>query len=375
MTDRKTWTYSVGRWGVSRVRVYERYPGGPLQIEWTGGKRQTLANLAQKPITDRGLAKRVANRLSERLEQEAHRGAAKRILDDLAPRPLRELFRRYHDAKESGWSEEHARVQRQVRDWWLRQLGAQRSIQEITEAVVERTVLEAGDREGWSGRTRAKYLRYIKAAFRYGHRKLRWLKEDQDLKGVELPKANSGGPSYEPGDIPKLRAAAPSISVEAEAALEVAYDTQARSRALRHLKASDVDGVLVTFRDEHDKVGRTRVAVLSETAANAVRRLKEAHPERDWLFERDGEPITYDALLWMLRSVEEAAGIEHVTGRGWHAIRRRAITDARRAAGDMGVVSRQSGTDEATLRRIYEQDDLSPKRDLARAMERLRRET
>lgn len=369
--SQETWSYSTGSRGVSRVRVYERYPGGPIQVEFTGGKRQTLANLEDVPITDRALATQIANRLSERLANAARGSVARQVLGIPQGRTLRELLDRYHRDTESEWGEEHARTQRHLKAWWLERLGGQTDIRKITEASVEAEIRRAVDARDWSPRTRQKYLRYIMAAYRFARRKLKWIREGEDLTAVDVPRPSRGGPSYSHPEMLKLLEAAPGVDLRASAALEVAYDTQARSKALLHLRVEDYDDGLLIFRAAHDKAGNERVAVLSPTARARVEQLIRETPG-PWLFMENGRRLSYDRLLDLLRDVETAAKVPYVESRGWHAVKRRGVTDARRAVGSMAAVSKQSGTLASTLERIYEQDDLEPKRAVADAMERLR---
>lgn len=356
------------------MRVYERRKNGPLQVEFTGGERQTLTNLEGVPVTDKELAVKIANRLSERLAEGARRKAARGVLGLAESRTLEELFHRYHKDLSAGWSDGHRRHQDALREWWLYALGGGTIIYEVTEADVEREIRKAASARDWSPRTQQKYLRYIMATFRYAHRKLRWLREEHSLSGVTVPKPDRGGPSYSTEDLTsRMLPTAPGVDLRAAGMLEVAYDTQARSRAILHLQIEDLDGDLLTFRAEYDKAGKTRVAVLSPSARRAIERVvRELRPSR-WIFESDGERMSYDTALGLLRQVEEAAGVPHVKGRGWHAVKRRAVTDARAAVGDMGAVSKQSGTLASTLEAVYEQDDLGPKRRVADAMESLRR--
>lgn len=367
----KLWSYSTGIPGLSRVRVYERRPGGPLHIEFTGGDRQTLSNLANRPIVDHTLATKIANKLSNRLERTGTRQSAREVLGLAAERTLSQLTARYHADRGDGWSQEHRRHQERLRDWWLERLGPRTLVYQVKEADVEAAVRKHGTE--WAKRTRQKYLRYVMALYNYAHRKLRWIKEEDALRGVDMPKPSRGGPSYSHPEMIAMLRKAPDVDLRASAALEIAYDTQARSRALLHLGTTDVSGPEVTFHAAYDKAGQARVAVLSPSARKAVERLLEAHSGSEWLFEDDGGRMGYDQLLRLLRAVEKAAGVAHVKGRGWHAVKRRAVTDARQAVGDMGAVSKQSGTLASTLERIYEQDDMEPKRGVAEAMEQLRR--
>lgn len=356
------------------MRVYERRKDGPLHVEYTGAERQTLANLEDVPITDKDLAVKIANRLSERLAEGAKRQAARAVLGLAESRTLEELTHRYHKDLTESWSASHRRHQEALRDWWKARLGPGTIIYQVTEADVEREVRKGAKARDWSPRTEQKYLRYIMALFRYAHRKLRWIKEEHSLSGIEVPTPSRGGPSYSREElVRRMLPAAPGVDTRVSAALEVAYDTQARSKAILHLQVDDLDGFELTFRALHDKAGKQRVAVLSPSARRALERLIEERQPTRWLFEEDGKRMSYDHLLALLREVEEAAGVPYVKGRGWHAVKRRAVTDARQAVGDMGAVSKQSGTLTSTLERVYEQDDMAPKQAVASAMEGLRR--
>lgn len=369
------WSYSTGRRGQSRVRVYERVPGGPIQVEFSGGDRQTLTNMQELPVTDRELAKKIADALSRRLEAGSARKVAREVLGLEEARTLSELLKSYHEDMTPEWGESHRVGQERLQKWWLSRLGAKATLHTLTEGDVERAIRLDVGAKGWSARTRQKYLRYIMAAFAYGHRKLKWIVEGNQLTGIALPRPSRGGPAYTHGEMIRLLNAAPGVDVRAAAALEVAYDTQARSKAILHLRPQDYRGDgLLQFWAEFDKAGKDRTTALSPTATRHVEALVEAQKDRPWLFEEGGRRMPYDSLLRLLRAVEKAAGVPHLEGRGIHAVKRRSVTDARRAVGDMGAVAKQSGTLASTLERIYEQDDMEPKRAVAAAMERLRKE-
>lgn len=354
------------------MRVYERYPGGPIHVEFTGGGRESLRNLADVPVVDRALAVRIANRLSQKMDEGSTKSVARELLGLKERRRVEELLERYCRDHETSWSESHRRSQARLRDWWTDRLGADTALVEVTEAKVEAVVRKAGDARAWTKRNRQKYLRFIMAAFRYGRRKLKWIEPKDELTGVDVPKPKRGGPSYTRDEMRRLLEAAPSVDVRVSAALEVAYDTAARARAIRHLRWEDLDDELLTFRAKYDKADKARVAVLSGTSQRAIRALREERGDRGWMFGTGARPLSYERMRELLWEVEDAAGIPRRQGFGWHSVKRRATTDARAALGDMGPVSKQSGTLASTLELVYDQDDLEPKRRMAEAMEALR---
>lgn len=369
------WSYSTGTWGVSRVRVYERYPGSPLHIEWTGKKPQSLKRVTGKSIRDRGLATRVANRMSQTLEH-APKAELREALGMPERRTLGELLERYHADHEGRWGKKHGEAQRMNRKYWTQRLGADTDLREINEAVVERVADQDAKREKWASRTQEKRMKYLSATFRFARRKLKWIGEREDLTALDSPRPDVGGPSFSHPEMMALLQWGPEAGNAVDVAVNITYDTQARSKAVRHLRAEDYlgDG-RVRFRAEYDKAGKERVAILSPTSQWKVEaRLRDSEVKRSgWLFPGEDGPIGYDQFRRWLHDLCELAGVPYVEGRGWHGIKRRSVTDARNELGSMGAVSRQAGTTEATLLRVYEQDDEGPKRKVADAMERLRR--
>lgn len=86
----KNWSYYTGVRGESRVRVYERYPGGPLQVDATGLPRQALQKAFGVPVVDKTIAVVFAHRLSDRLSNGATGKSAADVLG-LKPEPAAPL--------------------------------------------------------------------------------------------------------------------------------------------------------------------------------------------------------------------------------------------------------------------------------------------
>lgn len=377
MSDSELWSYSTGQWGESRVRVYERYPGSPIQVEFTGGKPQSLKGLTGKSIRDKTKAERIANRMAERLARE-HSESVDELLGVPKRRTVGELLRRYHADMESEWGGKHTKTQRQLREWWTQRLGEDTDLRAVTEATVEDVVRRESKSNGWKPRTRQKYLRYIMAAFRYARLKLKWIRERDDLTAIDVPKADRGGPSYSKPEMHQLLKAAPGVDWRVDLALNLAYDTASRSKAIINLRVSDYTGEgVVRFPAEWDKTKAHALVPVSPTTqwkVEAALRRPEVKAS-GFLLPENGKPIRYDQLLELLEDVEAAANVAKVERRGWHGVKRRAVTDLRAQAAKAGLltaVSKQTRTSEETMRAIYEQDDMEPKRALAAAMESLR---
>lgn len=95
-------------------------------------------------------------------------------------------------------------------------------------------------------------------------------------------------------------------------------------------------------------------------AQSAVERLGT---ERGPLFpDKHGDPCSpWIALRW-LHEAEEAAGVPHVKGRGYHGVKRRFVTGLLSETGDADLVGRVTGTSTtALIEQTYRQqsdDDL-----------------
>ncbi len=104
---------------------------------------------------------------------------------------------------------------------------------------------------------------------------------------------------------------------------------------------------MVRFPGETDKARRT-----GEAAVVGL-------PERtDWTV-----PSSDTCTDW-IAAAEELARVPHVSGRGWHGLKRLYAT---LTTGMVGA-DRQSGTRKETLESHYRQDVLEPKAEVARAL-------
>lgn len=371
------WSYSTGTWRYNRVRVYERRPGGTLHVEWTGGPRQTLANLNNEPVMDRDLAVKIADALARRIDQGRRAKQARELLGLPEQHTLEQLLDRYHRAKEGDWSPGHLRQQRQIRDFWLARLGPNRTLRPAPVTEVEQAV-----RGKKTPRTRQKYLRYIVSAYRFAERKLKWIDTSENLSPVDLPKARGQSLPHSLAEVLAILDAAPAVDLRVAVACELAYMTGRRANAIRQVRSDtyrvEGDYGVVSFPASTDKARRESEVYVTGQTRERIEMLLQRPLVRSsgWLLpdgdlDRGGptEPVTYDWLLYWFRKAEEAAGVPHVKGRGLHGFKRRFAT---MAAGHPGA-SPQAGTDRRTLERIYEQDNPDAKKALADQMETLRR--
>lgn len=382
------WRYTAGEKGVNRVTVYERRDSPVIQIEWwddTGRNQKSLRTAIGEPVTDRDLAIKICERAAAAQKAKRNRRAAALLgLKESAGgggHTLQELTDRLWAVRSPSWSQKYTQNQQTQRDFWLEKLGPETELLEITPAVVEGVVQQASAERGWSTRTQQAYLRFVVDAMHFARKKLRWIGEQDDLAGaVDLPKPKGRLPSYTTEEVVKLLDASKEMDPRLWAAAEIAFGTGRRVSAVLALAVDDVgeDGRTVRFDAETDKAGQHGLAVLPETAQEALQALLDepAVLRTGYLFpnfldpERADGPIGYRSALNWLREAEEAAGIPHVKRRGWHALKKAFAT----LVTDRRAASRQSGTLESTLQRHYENEVPGMREAVAEEIERARRQ-
>ena len=298
-------------------------------------------------------------------------------------RTLLDLLRRLHADKAADWSHAYNRAQERYRRFWLRALSPNHPLP-LTPADVEKRARIAARVRSWSLRSHYACLRYIVDAAYYGQRKLKWYSEADNLSAVTFPRVQSVSRPYSVDEMTRLLAVSPAVDLRAAVALHIAYDSQRRATAILSLRADayaveEIKGKaygVIQFPGHTDKARRSGRVVLTDIGRQLVEALL-ATPEvkaSGFLFpgakrssERPLNRITFRTFCKLLNRVEYAAGVEHVKGRGLHGVKRRAVTDGARVA-SLAAVSSQSGTNAETLRRVYLQDDLPLKADLADAL-------
>lgn len=384
---RKFWRHSEGVKGVNRITVYEREAGASLYLEWRddlGRHQQVLKTVVGHPVTDKALAVELCKHLAEKQEQRRNASAAELIFGGKKPRSLGDLLERLHADKGAKWSEKHRKEQDRFRAFWTAKLGADAKLTRVPPALVERIVREAGELRKWSPRTRQARLRYIVDAFSYAQHKLKWITERHNLSAVEIPQPESRGASYTRDEVTRLLPALYRVDLRAAFVGEVANQSGRRLNAIRTLETSALKIVthegervgVLTFPGETDKARRSgEVALYGRALAVAEELLTMPAVRKSGYFCPQGplkKPGKQRAELTHARSfqrwledAEKIARIPHVKGRGFHGIKRRFATDTT----DRRAASKQSGTNEDTLSKHYEQDDFAPKLRLVKNLE------
>lgn len=372
------WSYKCGLKGLSAVRVYERSVSSALYIEWfvtvvdeRGRRRRKRVQRALRDRegnkvanTPRGrqLAVRIAREYAAQAERHSHRQIETALFGE-TDHTLSELLARYHRSKEQRWSPQEARSADRFRRFWLDAFGPECPITQVRPAAVEDLVAAMGV----SDETKRKHLVYIKAAYRYGRRKLGWLGEGQDLAAVDTPRVR-----YEP--IPAYaRDEALAVLRELEKIGpgpawmgHVAFQAGRRDNAIRHVRKEDVlevheDYSVVRFRAEYDKARKESVVALRGRAHElTVQLLREPG---EWMLGKEVPNATHCLRRW-LRKAEQRAGVPYKKRRGWHGFKKRYATEAEGIPG----FDDQANTRKETLKTHYTQDELERKLRVAEHM-------
>lgn len=350
-----SWRYTVGNKGVNRVTVYERPDGTCIAIEWwdnEGRHRERLKDDIGHPVTDRELAKKIAQRAAAAQDRKRNQQAAE-LLGLPSDRSLKELLNRRHADLAKKWTDKYRKSRDRLRTFWLDKLGDVR-LTAVSPALVERIALEAqAEGKAKSDRWRQDVLRYLVDSFIYAEKKLKWIEPRHNLSAVEVPTAKGRSEAYTLAEARKLLRALWKVHPVAGWCGQVCAHAGRRIGAVRRLRPSDVrtEGrwTFVTFPGETDKARNTGTAALYDLPART-----------DW--SEPSEDVCGD---W-LRDAETRAKLPHVAGRGFHGLKRLYATLTTGMAG----ADLQSGTLRETLEKHYRQDTVDQKTAVAKHVAR-----
>ncbi len=151
------------------------------------------------------------------------------------------------------------------------------------------------------------------------------------LKGLPYPSGdNPHRPMLTPDRYKKMREVAPKVHPLCDTFFVLAHETGHRAASVRQLRWSDInlEGGLIRWRAENDKIGFQHTTPLSQTAIEALERLQKAQGAIGdcWVFPSvtfPEKPLAREtATKWWL-DAERLAGLEHVHGMGFHSARRK----------------------------------------------------
>lgn len=359
MSD-KPWRRSFGRKGVNRVTVYERPDGSSIYIEWwddNGRNREVLRRSIGTPLTDRDKAVELAKMAA--VEQEKKRNAkAAELIGLPVPRSVSELLAELHETRAPDWSERYAKEQERYRAFWEDRIGST-VVTNVRGALAERIA-----RKHYSDKVSARRhaLRYLIDAFNFAEKKLKWIEPRFNLSDVDLPKAENVSRAYRLDEARKLLPAMEEVDWRLGFIGHVMMLTGRRAGAVRRVPSKPGwfedhgDFGIIHFPGETDKA---RNMGESAVYGHALRLARKAAGGR-W------RSPTRDQVRGWTEEAERRAGVPHVHRRGIHGLKRLYATLSKGHAGR----EKQSGTTGQTLDRVYVQDVLEPKVELARFLAR-----
>ena len=351
----RRWVFKTGPHG-SRVTVEERKPGGPVRLKSFDSRslayRTRSLKFAVRDTKGRLIpgaverAKCAASDLSNRL---IHGQAVTRAttVGELIKRfrldELPSMEKRYRKAVERELTllETFLGSRFEVEKLSPREWGAlprQRSSGEI-DATGSR-VASTKERRGVGARTVAISLKTLRQVCRWGSTCRRadgsFLVSHDPTRGLNAPtEKNPTRPLIDDTEYEALIEAADSVHPYVRSLLIIAGETGRRIGAIVTLRYSDwlpKDGAhgALRWRADSDKLGQDWVAPVTPRARQEIERLRRLRPgvgEAN-MFPApasDGPMDVWLATKWWNRT-EQAAGVPHRPGQGWHALRRRFAT-------------------------------------------------
>jgi integrase len=299
---------------------------------------------------------------------------------------LSHLLTKYHDSRKAGtWSSGHKRDQERARKFWLEAFGDDRPCHAITADEIETVAQARASQDGWTVRTHRKYLKYLRAAGRFGRRKAGlfpdlnvdpWASVDLPTEGQaprERP-VDSAEMVYAPEQVAKLCRTDPGVDWRVTLAANIAADTDRRIGSIRFLRTADVTvqpgRVWLTFAGASDK-GRkaSEVPVTADTFNLVLQALERPEVQaHGWLLPggREGKlrgssahwggfDITGSAgPIRKLHDAEDKLGIPRVKGRAYHGLKRAHVSASyEEAGGDETKVQRLTGNSSASVLRKH----------------------
>jgi len=365
--------YSAGQRGVNRVVIYERKRGGILQIEyWLGKKRVQVSTrtilgfpMLAKTAKDRKLARRVADKVAAE-HRRTWREYADNYVRDEGGKTVGELLKALHRDRESEWSDRYRQEQAHYRLWWTSALGGAKVLTAVSPALVRRCVADGTAEKGWGATTQRYYLRYIKEALTWAVRE-GWL-DKSPLEGLRFPKLNQKREAYSRDELTRLLPALVEVDLRAGTIAHIAYWTGRRMSSIRQLRWDDIDGNVIHFPPETDKVGNAGAALIPEPVRVLIEGCRSYGSEH--LFPGADGPITKTPLYKFLREAERRAEVPRKKQRGYHSLKRAFATDSQALPGRKF----QAGTTEEMLDGRYVHFDRAQAEELLRGLEERRKE-
>ncbi len=366
--SRRCWSKSIGERG-SRVRLYEKYPGGPIMRSvFVNGKevRKSLGHRDKEKAIRQGYEMLSALLANEKALDE--RSLTLGMLADLY------LQSPAHLSKKERTQRADERTLRRVVGF----LGPARNVESLSESDVKRYTMARRQGDGSlprvqpgrqvRDRTIEADLVILLAALNWAVRERttegRRLLKENPLFGARLPREkNPRRPVMMHDEYLKLVDVAERVHPLLDLALIVAEGTGRRISAWRNLRWDDVDfdAGTVRWRAEHDKKGFEQVVPISEPVRDALaaaRRAQQAIGNTPVFpaAKNPAEPCSRHLFDDWLRKAFRLANVTPRPGGMWHSIRRKWATE-RKGYPVKDVAAAGGWKTEETLVTSYQQAD------------------
>jgi len=389
---KRTWSFSTGRRGQNRVRVFESEPGGILYGEMRDDTLASGYRCVSLSHTDRDLATEWAEDQSAKLQ------LGQSIVSGHVPTVAKvfSLYRRYQTPKKSV-SERDADNRRM--EMYTRVLGSKADLRKLgmreldtfsqarkSGAIDPRgnLVPDPDKRRRVRDGTVAGEITFLTSVINWAckcREDGEYLMRENPIRGYEIAgEKNPRRPVMVERRYMKLREAAPRVTqavgqgrfrrdVRAPLleVIDLAYHTGRRIGAILALEWEDLslsDGPYgkVRWRADVDKMGKEWFAPLNGEARAAVDRLLAERAEREvltYLFPQvkdASKHVRVDVAASWLQRAEEEAGLEKQDGSLWHAFRR-AWATRRKWLPDVDVAQVGGWSDLQSLKTSYQHAD------------------
>jgi len=336
---KSNFSYSAGGWGENRVRVYTRSGSPMIQIEVDGGSGKQRRSLG---FSDTERAKKLADRLAAELRDRP----STLLTETPTLRVLFDNYLKYRTPDKKDQKRQHDRATLgMLQDFFGPNTKAEHLSHKQWHAFIEARASGkirpkgANPRrtKGVSNRTVQYDLMLLKAVYKWGEN---WTAEGNTPLLSKNPIATFKAPTPKDTKRPMLTSAeyhamlevADQVGPMVGTMLILANETGHRINAILNLKWSEINFVdrVITWRAETDKMGRTHLTPITETALKALEEHREKSDQGEWVFPSPKNPAKqmrrdYTGKIWT--RLEKLAGIQRVEGRGFHSLRRKFAND------------------------------------------------
>ena len=337
--DRRS--YSAGKWGRNRVRIFRDPRTGMIQIEWRVDGRRVSRSLGHRNW------KRAEEQADQFADGKLRLTPRKKAQTNATPRPLTlgALFHIYAEEVTPTKASLTQKLDMAAMRMFLEYFGKNRDPSALSQRDWDRFIRDRrSGTAGHSGKpvanqTIARDLTFLLAvlnwAAKWRDEAGRLLLETNPLKGLKTPtEKNPRRVVLKESEYQALLEVAPQVGWRFHVALVLAHETGHRIGAIRHLRWSDIDFEegIIRWRAEHEKSGYEHS---TPATADAIAALDEAGRHNPTTGDAPVLPHTRDpsksishpqATSWW-NEARRLAGLKPKRGRGWHSLRRKFASD------------------------------------------------